>query len=193
MPRVADPECCYRGYHVCTIGQILEWAAPRIFVVETRGECDRDYNKTAWQQARLVRETYWCPAVARLFAADCAERVLPIFEKAHSTDDRPRKAIEATRKFARGEISAAARAAARDAAWDAARAAARDAAWDAAWAAAGAAAWDAARAAACDAACDAARAAACDAERQWQHRRLRAYLLGAAGRKVVEEVGRDPK
>ena len=96
----------------------------------------------------------------RLFAADCAEFVLPIFEKEYPNDDRPRKAIQAARDYANGLMSreqlAAADAAdaARAAAWDAAR----DAAW-AAWDAARDAAWDAAGAAARDAA-GAARAAA---------------------------------
>ena len=35
------------------------------------------------------------------WAADCAERVLPFFEKAHPKDDRPRKAIEACRTWVR--------------------------------------------------------------------------------------------
>jgi hypothetical protein len=35
-----------------------------------------------------------------LFAADCVEQVLPIFESAYPTDDRPRKAIEAARSGA---------------------------------------------------------------------------------------------
>ena len=87
----------------------------------------------------------------RLFAVDCAELVLPLYEKQYLNDDRPRKAIQAARDYANGVISAeelyAARAAARAAAWAAAGAAA-DAAWDAAWAAAWAAAGDAARAAA---------------------------------------------
>ncbi len=33
------------------------------------------------------------------WAADCAERVLPLFEKAYPEDDRPRKAIEACRTW----------------------------------------------------------------------------------------------
>lgn len=85
--------------------------------------------------------------VMRLMAADFAEAVLPIFEKEYPDDSRPRKAIEAARKYARGEITDQERDAARDAAraagvaWDA---------WDAAWVAARAAgaARDAARAAA---------------------------------------------
>lgn len=39
-----------------------------------------------------------------VWAADCAEHVLPLFEKEHPQDDRPHRAIEAARAFARGEI-----------------------------------------------------------------------------------------
>ncbi|MCX6101620.1 MAG: hypothetical protein NTV92_09470, partial [Candidatus Bipolaricaulota bacterium] len=39
-------------------------------------------------------------------AADGAEHVLPYFENAFPDDDRPRKAIETTRAWARGEIRA---------------------------------------------------------------------------------------
>jgi hypothetical protein len=93
----------------------------------------------------------------RLFAADCAESVLPIYEKNYPDDKRPRLAIQAARDYANGLIPMeeldAARAAAWAAAWGA-DSAADSAAWDAAWAAA----WYAARAAraARDAACDAA-------------------------------------
>jgi len=60
-----------------------------------------------------------CEQVARLMAADFAEAVLPLYESQYPHDNRPRTAIEAARRFARGEITAAAK----DAAWDAARAA----------------------------------------------------------------------
>ncbi|MFI6729839.1 hypothetical protein NRF20_43230 [Streptomyces sp. R-74717] len=33
------------------------------------------------------------------WAADCAERVLPFFERVHPEDERPRKAVEACRKW----------------------------------------------------------------------------------------------
>lgn len=35
------------------------------------------------------------------WAADCAERVLPLFEQAYPTDERPRKALEACRNWVR--------------------------------------------------------------------------------------------
>ena len=80
----------------------------------------------------------------RLFAADCAQDVLYIFERDYPNDMRPRNAIQAARDYANGDIDTAAWAAARAAAW--------------------AAAWDAAR--------DAARAAARAAARQKQADRL---------------------
>src|SRR3954462_5172634 len=40
------------------------------------------------------------------WAADCAERVLPLFEAEAPDDDRPRDAIERTRAFSRGELTA---------------------------------------------------------------------------------------
>lgn len=40
-----------------------------------------------------------------LWAADCAEHVLPFFELSRPGDDRPRKAIEKTRAWVRGEIT----------------------------------------------------------------------------------------
>ncbi|APV45446.1 hypothetical protein Dform_02142 [Dehalogenimonas formicexedens] len=68
------------------------------------------------------------------WAADCAERVLPLFEQAVPTDDRPRKAIEQCREWARTGVfsmavirhaSLSAHAAAREAPNDIARYAAR--------------------------------------------------------------------
>lgn len=52
----------------------------------------------------------------RLFATDCAEHVLHIFEAKIPNDDRPRKAIQAARDFAEGKIT---KEAARDCSLDA--------------------------------------------------------------------------
>ena len=40
-----------------------------------------------------------------IWAADCAEHVLPLFEQARPGDDRPRRAIELARAWARGEVT----------------------------------------------------------------------------------------
>jgi len=42
-----------------------------------------------------------------LWAAECAERALPLFEGARPGDERPRRAIEAARAWARGEAKMA--------------------------------------------------------------------------------------
>ena len=110
----------------------------------------------------------------RLFAADCAELVLPIYEKEYPDDNRPRLAIQALKDYANGLITQEELSAASAAAMDASLAA--DAAWNAGWAAmyvgwaaryaaraARAAARAAASAAAWTAARTAARAAARDA------------------------------
>ncbi|HEX5579701.1 MAG TPA: hypothetical protein VFY43_08560 [Candidatus Limnocylindria bacterium] len=39
-----------------------------------------------------------------LWAADCAEHVLPLFELVRPADERPRRAIELARAWARGEV-----------------------------------------------------------------------------------------
>jgi hypothetical protein len=45
--------------------------------------------------------------IVAVWAADCAEHVLPLFEAEAPTDDRPRDAINRTRAFARGDLGAA--------------------------------------------------------------------------------------
>jgi len=125
-----------------------------------------------------------CEREIRLFACDCAEHVLPIYEKKFPKDHRPRKAIEVSRRFADGLATREELATAVDAAGDAARAAwfASMAAWFAArdaWVAGDAV--DAARDAAWDAWFAARDAwvdgdAAWDAEREWREKRFRELL-----------------
>ncbi len=77
---------------------------------------------------------------AAMWATECADHVLSLFERYHPNDMRPRKAIEAGRAWARGELSMsaaraasfAAHAAARDASHSSASAAARAAGYAAA-------------------------------------------------------------
>ena len=122
----------------------------------------------------VLREEFIDAPILHEFACRCAEYALSFVD---NPDPRSIAAIEAKRKWLRGEIKdkelRAARAAARDAAW----AAALDAAWDAAGAAAMATAWAAAR----DAAGAAARAAAWDAA--WD-------AAGAAARAAAWDAAR---
>ena len=129
--------------------------------------------------------------LARLFACDCAESVLYLFEEKHPDDKRPRQAIATARAFANGEATEKDLDAASYAAW-ADSEAASDAAYSArassyaAWAAESAAASRAAYsarassyaagAAARAAARDAAWAAAWAAEGQKQHDLFKTYF-----------------
>jgi hypothetical protein len=178
---------CHNGLHYCKDEQILRWLGPELWLFEdgTPDETIDHGDKMVTRRGRVTHKfDSWDERTMRLYAADCAEHVRHLFETERPKDARPRKAIEAARAYANGEIDAAAwaaaGAAARGAARAAARGAARDAAGAAAWAAAGAAAWAAAgaaaRAAARGAARDAARDAAGAAERQWQYQRLLHYL-----------------
>jgi hypothetical protein len=126
-----------------------------------------------------------------LWAADCAEHVLPYFEKEYPKDDRPRRAVEAGRAWARGELALsearaaalAAHAAARDADRAAARAAARAAGHAAATAhCAGHARHAAAYAvsAASYAALPSDATATAAREREWQERHLPSHLRPVA-------------
>lgn len=181
MPNIPDLEPCVSGYHVCDdTTDLLSWLGPDIWIAEWRGDSVRDADKRVVSQARLIRHVdAWNERTARLFAAACAEDVLPIWEAQHPDDDRSRQSIAVARRFAEGEASRDELAAAWAAAWAAAGAAARAAAWAAARDAAGDAAWAAgaaARAAAGDAAWDAAWDAARAAARARQADRLTAII-----------------
>ena len=155
-----DLALCKNGLHGCDgEAQLLEWIGPAIFEMEYAGErLDGDYKFCA-RRARLLRKLEtWNDRTARLFACDCAERVLHIFETERPDDKRPRNAIDVSRRYADGQATKKELDATRDAVWAAARVAAMDAVWAAVWAAA----WDAASA----------------AERQWQADRLAEYLRG---------------
>ena len=136
------------------------------------------------------------------WAADCAEHVLPLFGARYPQDDRPRRAIEMARAWARGEVGVGearaaaleAHAAARDASDEAARAAARAAGHSVATAhmadhAPHAAAYAVKAVQASDIGRDDVMAA--DHERAWQHEHLpeeiRALLLPAGERESASD------
>jgi hypothetical protein len=159
---------CKNGYHLTDEEHLFDWLNASIYEAEPFKEMLVGDDKVVCRSVRLLRKMHWDDRIARLFACDCAERVVPLYEKDYPDDKRPRHAIEVARLYADGKANDTELAAARDAAWDAASAAAG--------AAAGAAASDAASAAAPAAAWDAAR----DAEHKWQTKRLMWYLEGEA-------------
>lgn len=101
------------------LGGETAWNGNKIDAAKAR-EAGCTFDDIVWAASALARENPDVERRLRLWMADCAARVLHIYEKTESSP-APRNAIVAARQFARGEIDAAA--------WAAAWAAARAAAW----------------------------------------------------------------
>ena len=148
-----------------------EWSALDILRLDDVAADDR-----LWL---VLREELIDAQILHEFACRCADRAIARIGK---PDSRSVAAIEAKRKWLRGEISDDEL----DAAWDAALDAARDAARAAAWAAAKYAAMAAARAAAMAAAMAAARAAEMDAK--WSAALASAWADARSAAKATESA-----
>ena len=117
---------CQNGYHVLRSTDLISWLGPVLWEVEVSGKVIADDNKCVVRRARLIKQVdTWNKETAVQFAIECAEKVLPIFEKQFPNDKRPRKAIEAakTGNAAYAEAAAAYAAYAANAAYAAANAA----------------------------------------------------------------------
>lgn len=194
--RAEGPLAVYQnGIHACREGDLIYYINEELWTIDLDPEMDEKNSQVASRAGCLLEQvTTWNDRTARLFAADCAERVLHLFEAAYPDDDRPRKAIETARAYANGLATAADLEAARSGATAASGVGEPDAAGIAAWTAASAAARTAEAspiAAAIQAAEWAAEWAADSIvrdtnqawliERQWQTARLLDYIEGRAG------------
>jgi hypothetical protein len=141
MDEIKRVDCCSSGYHLVELRSLTEWLRDdcTIYLAEGRGATSTDGSgKTAYAQARLIRRLYLSPKDMRLFAADCADHVLPNWQAFAPDDTRVADAIQTVRDIANGKIAgkegwsaeSAARSAASSAAWSA-RSAAESAAWSA--------------------------------------------------------------
>jgi hypothetical protein len=184
LPQVrGDLVLCHRGYHATTLANWREWRSARCAIWEFAPPEGRlhvpreDDTKAVGDGGRLASIVMsWNARNLRLFAADCAEHVLHLFERRHPDDTRPREAIAVARRFARGDAAADELRVAYERAAEAAAAA--YAAYAAEAAAEAEAEAEAAGAAHAAYAAGAAAGAAAEAERSWQDARLLAYLNG---------------
>ncbi len=97
------------AYPLCRgAGQLLKYLGPEIYEAEVDGEVIEGEDLIHARRVRLVAKTAWDERSARRFAIDCAERVLPVFEKVNPQDDRPRRGLEAARAYVGGKIDRAA-------------------------------------------------------------------------------------
>ena len=89
--KTTGPASCYLGGHKSEISKLVilpKIRDPRFITVRRGGVLQDDDHR-----------------LLAMWAADCAERVLHYFEQARPKDDRPRRAIDLGRAWARGEIT----------------------------------------------------------------------------------------
>jgi hypothetical protein len=100
---------CERGLHLLRREDIREWVRGGVLweaEPAPRTQTVVDTNKVVVRKARLVRQVAVIDRPLLIeWAADCAEHVLYLFEAKYPKDDRPRKAIETARRYARGEAT----------------------------------------------------------------------------------------
>jgi len=101
---------CTNGYRklVRHLGGSKAWPADRPIPLTTVLDSNGIDDAIWCLRAVLPEQEQERDRIARLFAADCAEAVLPLFERAFPLDARPRLAIEAARRLARDPSTAAA-------------------------------------------------------------------------------------
>ena len=167
------------------MGGAREWGEKRITAREA-AEAGIEFDDLLWVAATIALTDNRVKRRLRLFLTDCAARMLPVFEKQHPDDARPREAIMAARQFVSGEktsVVRAARAAANRVDWSTAAGAAAGSAATAAAGSARAIDWDSADWTARSAlwailwnADGASDKSAVQAEKQWQLDRLVAWL-----------------
>ncbi len=93
------------AYQLCRgARELLEYMGPDIYLAEFEGEVIEGEKVLHARRVRLLAKTRWDDRAARLFAIDCAERALPVYEAIHPRDHRPRLGLEAARAFLAGEI-----------------------------------------------------------------------------------------
>ena len=165
------------------LGGVRKWSGNKITAQQAR-DAGISFVDIVWAASAAALNDKEVERRLRLWGANCAARVLHIYEEQGSSL-APRKAIVAARRFAMGEISNIARARASEAAWNSVYSGKGHASMDAARAASWAAskrceeevAWAAARAAAISVtSVDVKRRAVWDAEREWQFDQLVMWL-----------------
>ncbi len=107
-PPVYKLVMCISGYHLADADHLAQYTnkkSQKVYEAEYTGCAKRNHNKVVVHQVRLLRKVNWSEKIARLYMCDCAERVLPIYEKAVPGDFRLRQAVEVARRYARGQFT----------------------------------------------------------------------------------------
>ena len=98
-------DACTEGYRTLAkhLGGVTKYGADTpidlLTILDSNGLLDTMWCLRATQQEADAL------TVARLFAIDCAESALPIFEAKYPNDQRPRQAIQAAKDYMAGKIT----------------------------------------------------------------------------------------
>ena len=92
---------CNNGFHCSKeINQAFSYVSGEILAqVEVKGVSVAEETKEVWSDMRIVKAWNWSKKDSVELAIFSAELVIDIYEKKYPNDDRPRKAIEAAKKY----------------------------------------------------------------------------------------------
>ena len=115
-----DLVMCEQGFHCSkTVWQAFSYVQGEILAqVEVSGTHETQDDKEVWEKMKIVKAYKWQKQDSVELAIYAAELVISIYEKKYPDDDRPRKAIEAAKKYLKNPTKKN-----------------QDAAWASAWAA----------------------------------------------------------
>lgn len=94
-----DMKCCENGLHASkTIYHAFSYVQGSVLAkVEVKGKHHDESDKSAYSDMRIVEAYKWTKKDSVALSIFTAEMCLKEFEKLYPDDDRPRKAIDATR------------------------------------------------------------------------------------------------
>lgn len=101
--RIDDVKACNSGWHVCTDEQLVGWLGARIWHVEIHPHATTivlDLKVITTGPVRLTAGTPWDDTTTRLFAVECAARVLHL-----ANDVRCDDACEVAFRYALGDAT----------------------------------------------------------------------------------------
>jgi hypothetical protein len=94
-------EMCQNGFHASEkIFDAMQWVnLENLAQVEVRGKSIIQDDKQCWSEMRIIKVWKWTKQDSVALAIFAAELVIDNFEKEYPKDHRPRKAIEAAKKW----------------------------------------------------------------------------------------------
>ena len=94
-------ELCESGYHCSKqVYQAFSYVQGEILAeVEVGGQSEIGEDKEVWAEMKIIKAWRWQKKDSVALSIYAASLVIDLFEKEYPSDDRPRKAIEAAKKW----------------------------------------------------------------------------------------------